>query len=290
MKPKFIEERKEVILLLVNAFLEEDGYAHIGLNCLSDNAMGQDPIKIILKELVKDNELEEKTVNGFYRRFIVKNPKPCPEFLFNTHLSITNKTFILRCINFDLDKSLLNDPYYLKEYFNNETEFVKRMLYQIKKGLGESLESFLNKPLTYKTSIIYNEKFPLIKTENGYQVDSEKHTKREYKLSKPNIDNVGMYVYGKIIARINGNYERFGKSTITVEQINELYKEQKGLDYYTNEPFDCIQDISADRIDSDLPYDKSNIVLTHNKINMMKGKQSAEEFIQSCKLVANKFS
>ena len=103
MKPKFTEEKKEAVLLLINAFKEDDGYAHINLECLSDNFIGQDATRKIIKELLLEGKLIDCTSQGFYRRYKIKNNQKCPEFLFNQHLSSTNKTFILRCINLKLD-------------------------------------------------------------------------------------------------------------------------------------------------------------------------------------------
>ena len=289
MKPKFTEEKKEAVLLLINAFKEDDGYAHINLECLSDNFIGQDTTRKIIKELLLEGKLIDCTSQGFYRRYKIKNNQECPEFLFNQHLSSTNKTFILRCINLKLDITLLDNPEYVKNYFNSDYTFTKQMLYQIKKALTMSLKEYLSTPILYKTSHIYSSNHNLIKSDKGYQVDIEIHSKRDFKVSSPSDENVGIYVYNKITSRIINNYDRFKKSTITIDQLNEIYVEQGKVDFYTGEPFECVQDISADRINSDLLYDKDNIVLTHNKINMMKGTQTLEEFIHSCELVVNHF-
>ena len=77
-----------------------------------------------------EGKLIDCTSQGFYRRYKIKNSQECPEFLFNQHLSSTNKTFILRCINLKLDITLLDNPEYVKNYFNSDSEYGKMIIEQ----------------------------------------------------------------------------------------------------------------------------------------------------------------
>lgn len=46
-------------------------------------------------------------------------------------------------------------------------------------------------------------------------------------------------------------------------------------------------DLSIDRVDSDRGYDKDNVVLVCNRVNMMKNTKSLDMFVWWCKAVAN---
>lgn len=84
---------------------------------------------------------------------------------------------------------------------------------------------------------------------------------------------------------------------ITVEDIKDLWDKQKGTCYYSglkmNLPLTSngfkgkplMENCSVDRIDSNKPYQKDNIVLCCYGANIGKGIWSEEEYIKFCKYV-----
>lgn len=146
-----------------------------------------------------------------------------------------------------------------------------------------------------------HDKYRLIKKNNGYQIDTE-YDKRInnilLKSSKPkrniyhysNDGSIGNFLFKKVRRRILSNKERFGETDITEQYLNDLFNQQKSCDFYTGKPFNDYKKISVDRINSSLPYSKSNIVLTTNEINRLKGCLSLHDFIELCNTISNNFS
>ena len=79
-----------------------------------------------------------------------------------------------------------------------------------------------------------------------------------------------------------------------MEYLNKLYEEQEhvcALSGISLEPDLNLtmqqQNMSIDRINSDIGYEEGNIQWVDKRINMMKGSLSNEEFIELCTKVAN---
>lgn len=93
-----------------------------------------------------------------------------------------------------------------------------------------------------------------------------------------------------------GAKKRNKEFSITVEDIKQCYIKQQGLCVYTkvilNLPKNFTKlytpDIaSIDRIDSSKGYIPGNIQLVTKAVNFMKGELSHEDFIKTCRLIAN---
>jgi hypothetical protein len=96
-----------------------------------------------------------------------------------------------------------------------------------------------------------------------------------------------------------GNAKKRGlEHNITKQDIEELFKHQKGLCYYTNKPMykdirglsDNNDGISIDRIDSSKGYIKDNIVLCRWIINRMKNDIDFKTFKEEVKNINDKFN
>lgn len=297
---EFLPDIKELMFLALSAFVEEDNYANFSYANLQDVKLGQSNIPILLKELEQDNKIINHTINGYYNRFLIKNSKPCPEFIFNPDLNLTNKLFLLFCLQ-KLEhygkrtaKQLALDLRQSESY-----SFESGQLTNIKQVLGVSIFDYLQHLKYIKKEPTHNQ-YPLIKNENGYQIDtypedlknkgltkSEKDRfRREKKLQQLLSESIGNYLMYRVQHRMEQNPERFTNSDLTVEYLNDLYIKQEGKDFYTKLPFKTLKDISVDRIDSSKPYTKNNIVLTSQTINIMKGTLEVSEFIDICKQIA----
>lgn len=86
---------------------------------------------------------------------------------------------------------------------------------------------------------------------------------------------------------------------ITLEYLDSLYEKQNGLCYFSgrklilpskNKSFTKnkhLWNVSVDRIDSNLPYTKDNIVLCTSIVNICKNSLSNDQFIRLCKDISN---
>lgn len=296
---KTLAEQKDLLFLALCAFLEED-YAHCSISNLNVLKIGEKNIKKLLHELEREGKISNKTVNGFYGRYKITCPKKCPDFVFNTNLTLTNKLFILYCSNNLKDLSPRSARQLALDLRKSEEyAFESKQLTQIKKALGYSLFEYLeNMPYTQRHP--FHKEYNLIKKENGYQVDSEINAQiyrdlpksEVYKIKRDNRikyrleKSIGYFLYMKLKVRINNDKDRFGECNLTPEFLDELYTKQEGKDFYTRLPFTDPTKISIDRIDSSKSYTTDNVVLTTIIINTMKNNLSIEEFINVCKQIA----
>lgn len=121
--------------------------------------------------------------------------------------------------------------------------------------------------------------------------------------------NLGTNIRDKLLSKLGKDYgfhliwksASYGAKTrcidfnITIQDVKKQYKKQSGLCYYTGEKFvlpnrsdDLKSELtpSIDRIDSELGYIPSNIVLCIKDINYMKGTLSIEKFVEYCRKVS----
>lgn len=90
-------EVKNLVRLAVNAFYDRK-YANFSTKNLAACGIGEKKIQYYLKELCKDKELENNTVNGFYSRYKVVNLDNCPDFIFDDNLTTGQKLFLITCM------------------------------------------------------------------------------------------------------------------------------------------------------------------------------------------------
>lgn len=70
---------------------------------------------------------------------------------------------------------------------------------------------------------------------------------------------------------------------LTEAYIKELLEKQGYKDYYTGIKPEDPKEYSIDRIDSSKGYIQGNVVITTNRINLMKGDMTTNEFKQAIK-------
>lgn len=302
-------EVRNLIRLAVNAFYDGE-YANFSTKNLAECGIGEQKIQYHLKELCKEGELENHTVNGFYSRYKVISPEACPNFIFDDTLTPGQKLFLIKCMNNlpDFEPRPAREVY---RFINasNATQTSKMM--SVIKGTGRTIFEILN-----NTEEIHkfptHEKYETLKTEFGYQiqtsiVQSNKEYKCQYcgttnkqdfnrshitckhceaerkKLSA--LSTPAKFLYDKAIRgfRKKTYIENF---TITEKDIQEQLIRQNNLDYYTRKEL-AVEDMSLDRLDSSKGYIPGNIVITHKTINVMKNDLSVKEFKQMIEAIHN---
>ena len=296
MNSSAFDVREQLVLYKLNAFLEDDGYAHFSLDNLKFVGMGDGTLSDILKHLQEIGEITNCTVNGFYNRFKITNPVECPNYVCDDSLTLGNKIFIYNCLQLDNPTEKRSARLLAEMFGHKDYKHEALMLTQIKKAKGKTIFEFISDITPIKLKIS-NPKYPLVKKDNGYQVDSntesiikDNKTKRQRaKERRLQNDSIGKLIYRKIHLRALNNPGRFDNNTITAEELDKLYEQQDGKDYYTGLPFNSKEEVSADRIDCSKPYTKDNIVLTSVKINMMRHDLEIPEFIRLCGIIYEHF-
>ena len=228
----------ELIFYLLCSFIQSDGYSHFSLSNINISHIGIRRIKQSLTELESSNRITNCTINGYYLRYLIHDPKPCPSFLFNINLSLSCKLYILHYL-FNIDK-FINCTKYIQlrnidSYFSNLSNFTL-----IKRVLGYDIFS-LPSHIKFVSSIPYHVKYPLVKTENGYCVDKfgngnyirsldanelreYKHNcriRRIYKMIEGG--GIGVYLMYKLRKRMASSHGRFVDTDLDIEYLNDLF-------------------------------------------------------------------
>lgn len=77
---------------------------------------------------------------------------------------------------------------------------------------------------------------------------------------------------------------------ITLEYIDQLYKNQKGLCNYSKMPISIrARTASLDRIDSSQGYIEGNVQWLHKDVNMMKRHYTEDYFLELCKKIGEAY-
>lgn len=294
-----------LVFRIICAFISDDGYSHFTYSNINISHIGLNRIRHSLSELESSHQIKNCTINGYYPRYLINSPIECPEFIFNPNLPLRHKLFMCHYLdNFDeFSYKTYSELESLDSYYHSSTA---NILSDIKKILGQDMYSYLSNT-RYCHMHPYHEKYQLIKTDNGYQVDSTGMANYKKKLSEEELKRfdkvkylnrnqriieekgIGHYLMLKLKNRISNDKDRFTDVDVDEDYLNKLFKEQNGCDFYTGLPFDDLTQVSIDRVNSSKSYIKDNIVLTTNLINRMKNDSSLEEFLILCNTISKHF-
>lgn len=292
-------EVRNLVRLAVNAFYDGE-YANFSTKNLAECGIGEKKIQYHLKELCKENELENCTVNGFYSRYKITSPTVCPNFIFDDNITPGQRLFLIRCMNNlpDYEPRPAKD---VNKFLNGASSQTSKMMSTIK-SKGRTIFEILNNAEEIHKSPSHEE-YPVLKTEFGYQIQTMTiQSKEEYKcqycgttdkhnfykshitckycMAERNrlsiLSTPAKFLYSKAM---HGFKRRayIKDFTITEKDIQEQLIQQNNLDYYTGIEL-ISEDMSLDRLDSSIGYIPGNIVITHKVINVMKNNLSIKEF------------
>ena len=258
-----------VLLAIVNAYYDErNGYSHCSVNEINKNfGITVKNIPEILKKLIEDGWIEDHTVNGYFKRFKILKPYPCPDFILDTRITTTQKNFLLRCRELGIDHSCSKKEMCRRLYGNEYNTNVNRIIRKIEEETNTNFFDFLENVYFVSGLILEN----AIYTDKGYR--AEIHRKESKRFA--NCSKVARFLYNKSKA---SSRKRILEHTLTPEQIEAQLEKQDFKDYYTGIKPEDYKEYSIDRINSDKGYNKDNIVITTNKINVMKSDLSTDEF------------
>lgn len=264
---------KKIAIYAINAFYDGE-YANFSKHDFMKCGIGENTVVKTLKELCEDGLIEKHTKNGFYPRYKIINPIPCPEFIFNTELTISDKLLILKCKELGISSEIPTRELAVKLGIVNHSN-----LYNPLKHIA----------LTGKTLFDY--------VRDDTSID----------LSEPNLEEVVVKKFGwqykgtpikkkeKTVENflLKKSWNRFRDTSrileydLTEDYIKELLEKQEYKDFYTGIKPEDYHDYSIDRIDSSKGYVQGNVVITTNTINIMKGDLTIEEFKHQIELLHN---
>lgn len=83
---------QEILLRAISSFCNEENIADFTYTNLN-SVCKYDSIKRNLKQLVDLGLVENRTKNGYANRIYIKNPLPCPSFIFDKDLRLIDKGY-----------------------------------------------------------------------------------------------------------------------------------------------------------------------------------------------------
>lgn len=292
------KNQENLLIAALSAFIQEDGFSHFSYDNLSKCGIGKDTIKHILNRLEQKNQIINKTVNGFFNKYIILNPRQCPDFVFNEELPCGAKYFLLNCFDNLKGFNRRSIRLVVKELNNGiEKDYKSESNYNtiIKKCFKKDLFEVLSE-VVFITKNPEHSKYPLLKLEEGYQIDTsnQEYThniiseKERRQRKKENLlkQGIHIYLYDKVCKRVKKCGNKNIKNLLTPEDILTVWTNQKGLDYYTGDSLENNLEASIDRIDSNKDYHIDNIVITTVNINTSKNDMSISDFVQMCEKIA----
>lgn len=260
-----------VLLAVINAYEENKEFSHFsGAELNHKFGFATKNIPQMLKDLVDLKYIENHTINGFYNRYKILKHIDCPEFILDNRLSNSQKDFLLRCIEQNITEDLSKKE--MARRVNENGWNFSRSVDGILEILGEdSLFDIISEFNIVKELKPEN----AIKTEFGYKTN--KNIKR-LDSSEKTQDNIIAQFLLKKSSQCRRRRNKVLEYNLTLEYIKELLLKQEYKDYYTGQVPENYEDYSIDRIDSNLGYIEGNIVITTNRVNVMKNDMSTEEF------------
>lgn len=273
----------KVLLAVVNAYYDEqNGYSHCSVAEINKKyGIAKNSMPKMFQQLCEEGWIEDCTVNGYYKRFRILKPYKCPDFVINIDgLSNSQKNFLLRCIEVNIEEGLSKKEIARRIYNNEISSNITRSFNNIEKACGLSVFQLLSK-INYIEGLIPSDSEY---TKNGYRTILNRKEVPATVLTEE--DRIANHLYRKSLARFK-KATNIDEYDLTEDYIKELLEKQEYKDFYTGIKPEDYHDYSIDRIDSSKGYVQGNVVITTNTINIMKGDLTIEEFKHQIELLHN---
>lgn len=267
-----------VLLAVLNAYKEDD-FAHFSSTELNQKfGFAQKNIGTMLKELEELKKIENHTTSGYYNRYKILEFVDCPDFILDKKLTNSQKSFLLRCIEKNITSELSKKEIARRVNGNENNSNISRSFSDIKNACGLEVFELISNYNIISGLTPEN----AIKTIYGYRTNNA-IPKLEDK-SQENIIAQFLLVKSTRRQKTSPSVKEYN---LTLDYIKQLLLDQDYKDYYTGSIPENYEEYSIDRIDSSKGYVEGNVVITTNKINLMKNDMSTEEFKNQIKLLYN---
>ena len=273
----------KVLLALINAYYDEqNGYSHCSVAEFNQKyGLAKNSIPKMFQQLCDEGWIEDCTINGYYKRFRILRPYPCPDFITNIDgLSNSQKNFLLKCLEANIEEGLSKKEIARRVYDNENNNNITRSFNNIKEACGLSVFQLLDKVSYIEGLIPSNSEY----TEHGYRTVLNRKDVHTTILTIE--DRIANHLYRKSSARFK-KATNISDYNLTEDYIKELLEKQEYKDFYTGIKPEDYREYSIDRIDSLKGYVQGNVVITTNVVNMMKGEMSVEEFLNKINTIHN---
>lgn len=270
----------KVLLAIINAYYdEENGYSHCSVAEINEKyRIAKNSISKMFQQLEDEGWIKDCTVNGYYKRFKILKPYPCPDFIGMEELSNPQKNFLLQCLEVGVTENLSKKEIARRIYNNENSSNISRSFKTIEEACGYTVFQLLNDVDHISGLIPENSEY----TEFGYRTVLNR---KECKTITDTLeDKIVNHLYRKSLHRFK-TAPHIKEYNLTEDYLKELLKKQEYKDYYTKVKPADYHEYSIDRIDSSKGYVKGNVVITTNAINIMKSDLTTEEFKNQIKLL-----
>ena len=270
----------KVLLAIINAYYDvKNGYSHCSVNEINKKfGISLKNIPEIFKQLEAEGYIRDCTVNGYYKRFEILNSYLCPDFILDERLNTSQKNFLLKCLEQNINESLSKKEICRRINNNENISNLNTVLNKIEKATGNTVISLL-KNTRYISGLIPEDS---VYTEFGYRTILN----RKNIEIKSTEDKIANFLHNKSYQGYK-HRKNISEYKLSPEIIKEQLLKQDLKDYYTGIIPSDYKEYSIDRIDSSKGYVEGNIVITTNIINLMKGELSIKEFKNQINLLHN---
>lgn len=268
----------KVLLAIINAYYDsKNGFAHCSVNEINRKfGITLKNIPEIFRQLEADGYIKDCTVNGYYKRFKILNPYNCPNFILDNRLNTPQKNFLLKCLENNIDNSLSKKEICRRINNNEIISNLNTITNKIEKATGDTFISIL-KNTKYISGLIPENS---VYTEFGYRTTLNRKNIKENSIE----DKIANFLHNKSF-RGYKHRKNISEYKLSPETIKAQLLKQELKDYYTGIIPSDYKEYSIDRIYSSKGYVEGNIVITTNKINLMKGELSIKEFKEQIQLL-----
>lgn len=274
----------KVLLAIINAYYDENnGFSHCSVNEINSKfGIALKNIPEMFRQLESEGWIEDCTVSGHYKRLKILKPYRCPKFILLESLNNSQKNYLLKCIELNINKDLSKKEICRKIHNSENLSNLNRNFKKIEEDCGKSVFELIDENEYLSGLIPENSKL----TEFGYKTS----IKREDNIKDLDISSkIINFLYSK---SYDGSKHRknIKEYSLTHDDIKDQLIKQEYKDYYTGIIPNDYKEYSIDRIDSSKGYSRDNIVITTNTINTMKNDLTTEEFKKQIKLLYNNLS
>ena len=279
---------QEIILRAISSFCNEENLADFTYTNLND-VCKYDSTKRILKELVNLDLVENRTKNGYANRIYVKNPLPCPSFIFNKDLRLIDKGYALECMKSVEKYGEVKNPIYKNQVFLDSRgyteDYFKNIVY-IKNKISVSGDvelkhddfgyRIINKQIKPEYKCKYCGETDPLKFSNSSRTLCKECLKKQQRSLIPLEEK--LYTRAKHSAM-----SRKLDFDLTILDVKNILEGQNNKCKYSGIKFgDNFNDKytypTIDRIDSSKGYIKDNICICTFFVNMMKNNCPVNKF------------